>query len=598
MVSDSPDPDQAGPDQRQAEREADPLAELAEMIDRSTGAAIARFTGGLAPTTLGEAFADWATHLTASPGRRLHLAAEAGRKAMRLADYCEQLISRGAKAEPCVAPSPQDHRFADPAWQHWPYNIIHQAFLLNQQWWDDACRGIGGVTARHEAVLRFAVRQMLDMVSPSNFAATNPLLQRRLLESGGECLANGAFHLAEDLLRGVRHEPPAGAEHFRVGVDVAVTPGRVVHRNALIELIQYAPATDRVRPEPLLLVPSWIMKYYILDLSSTNSLVRYLVARGYSVFVISWRNPGPDDRHLGMEEYRRLGVAAALDAVMAISGARAVHMAGYCLGGTLLAIAAAAAARDGDERFHTLSLFASQTDFSEPGEFGLFVDPAHVALLESMMWQQGYLDSQQMVGAYQMLHSKDLIWSRLIREYLMGGREPMTDLMAWGADGARMPHAMHSTCLRALFLNNDLARGRHRVDGRPISLGDISAPAFVVGIEQDHVAPWQSVHRIHLLTDTELTFLLTSGDHHTGIVADPGHAKRHYRLMTRAGDGASLDPDIWYEQADEQPGLWWPEWADWLDRHSGPLQPPPPLGNAERGFPALEPAPGTYVHQK
>jgi len=583
-------------DQSLAEPQSDPLDGVAETTDHAAFAAIAGLTGGLSPATLMQAWSDWALHLSASPGKRMQLAAKAARKYVRLGDYLAHAGEPGAK--PAIEPLPQDHRFDDDAWKQSPYDLIAQSFLLTQQWWHAATTGVMGVTKHHETVMAFVARQMQDMLAPTNFLLTNPVLQRRIAETGGRCLADGARLFIEDVERTMRGEPPVGAEAFEVGRDVAATPGKVVFRNRLIELIQYSPSTGMVRPEPVLIVPAWIMKYYILDLSPDNSLIRWLVGQGYTVFALSWHNPGSADRDLDMEDYRTLGPMAAIDAIQAITGAPRIHALGYCLGGTLLAITAAAMARDGDERLATLTLLAAQTDFTEPGELGLFIDEAQLNLLDSMMWRQGYLDSTQMGGAFQMLRSNDLVWSHLLGTYLMGEREPMSDLMAWNADGTRMPYRMHSDYLRQLFLGNDLADGRYRVGGSPITLSALRQPMFVVGTETDHVAPWRSVHKIHMLSDAEIRFVLTNGGHNAGIVSEPGHNRRHFRIATRAEDAPAIGPDEWLTQAEERGGSWWIAWGEWLDAHSGEAGPPPPMGAPDKGYAPVADAPGLYVRER
>ncbi|WP_336965768.1 PHA/PHB synthase family protein [Sphingobium aquiterrae] len=572
----------------------DPLDGMAETFDRAAVAAVAQMTSGLSPATIAQAFSDWGLHLAISPGKRLQLGAKVARKYARLFDY--MLRSLGdPEAEPAIRPLPQDHRFSDPAWQQPPFNLFAQGFLLNQQWWHAATTGIGGVTRHHEDMVTFAARQMLDTLAPTNFLATNPVLQRKIVETGGQCLVEGFRHLVEDMQHMVRGEPAVGTEDFRVGDNVAAARGKVVYRNQLIELIQYEPTTQTVRPEPILIVPAWIMKYYILDLSPGNSLVRWLTDQGYTVFMISWHNPGSADRDLDMEAYRRLGPMAALDAVTAITGAPSVHAVGYCLGGTLLSIAAAAMARDGDERLASITLLAAQTEFSEPGELGLFIDEAQLNMLENMMWSRGYLDSSQMGGAFQILKSNDLVWSRVLGTYLMGEREPMNDLMAWNADGTRMPYAMHSQYLRRLFLDDDLAEGKYKADGRTIALSAIRAPLFVVGTERDHVAPWHSVYKIHLLTGAEVTFVLTSGGHNAGIVSEPGHKGRRYHILTREHDGATYDAEDWLARATPEEGSWWTAWGAWLGQRSGDPVAPPPMGAPDKGYAVIADAPGRYV---
>ncbi|MCJ2185692.1 PHA/PHB synthase family protein [Novosphingobium beihaiensis] len=576
----------------------DPMEGVADLLDRVAGSSLAQWTMGIAPESLAAAYADWAVHFVRSPGRSLLLGAKGVRKAQRLSDYATRALGSGGRAERCIAPLPHDHRFDDPAWDTWPFGLWQQTFLLTQQWIDAAVRDCPGVAPHHEAILRFGLRQMLDLISPANFPATNPVVQQHMVETGGKCLFDGAKLWAEDWQRQVRREPPDTGGDFEVGRNLAVTPGKVVFRNELIELIQYSPTTERVRAEPILIVPAWIMKYYILDLSPENSLIRYLVDQGFTVFAISWRNPGPEMRDTGMEDYRRDGVMRALDAVSAITGAESIHACGYCLGGTLLSIAAAAMARDGDTRLSTVTLLAAQTDFTEPGEIGLFIDDAQVRYLENLMWQQGYLDSRQMGGAFEMLRSADLIWSRAVQEYLMGERAPMNDLMAWNADGTRMPYAMHSQYLRRLFLDNALARERYVAGGGTVAMTDVTAPLYVVGTETDHVAPWRSVWKIHSLTDGEVRFVLTNRGHNAGIVSAPGGKHRHYRVLDRPQDENHHDADAWLAIAAQHEGSWWTDWAEWLLAHSGQSVPAREPGNAKAGYPVLGDAPGRYVLER
>src|SRR5208282_1617103 len=297
------------------DRDSYSVTAFADIIDRSLNAAAARFTGGLSPAALAHAYLDWATHLAYSPGKRMQLMDKAIRKGIRFGNYVSRYAIEGENTECCIEPLPQDRRFADENWQKWPYCFIYQTFLLQQQWWHNATTGVRGVSKRHEEMVQFGSRQLLDMVAPSNFPLTNPEILRRTMSTGGLNLVQGFRNFVEDWERAVGGKKPVGTENFVVGRDVAVTPGKIVYRNRLIELIQYAPATAEVRPEPILIVPAWIMKYYILDLSPQNSLVKYLTEQGFTVFMISWKNPGPDDRDLGMEDYRTLGVMSALDAV-------------------------------------------------------------------------------------------------------------------------------------------------------------------------------------------------------------------------------------------------------------------------------------------
>ncbi|MEH6435588.1 PHA/PHB synthase family protein [Massilia sp. DD77] len=561
-----------------------PEAEVGHAVaDLALSAWLGRLTGYLSPGALGVAWFDWASHLVLSPDKQHELLTQAISNAQRWVTYA----SAGG-ADP-VRPLEQDKRFADPAWQQWPWHQLSQAFLLNQQWWHRATAGVRGVSPHHSDVVTFVARQLLDCVAPSNFVATNPVVQRAAYESGGLTLLKGSMRAARearDAFSGHVRTPS-----FRPGRDVAATPGRVVMSNRLIELLRYDPVTPSVYEVPLLIVPAWIMKYYILDLSPHNSLVRYLVGRGHTVYMVSWKNPQDADRELSMEDYRRLGVMAAIDAITEQTGAPHINAAGYCLGGTLLAIAAAAMARDRDRRLASMSLLAAQVDFAEPGELSLFIDDSQVSFLEATMWQQGYLDTRQMAGAFQLLRSNDLIWSRRLRHYLLDIPDPETDLMSWNADATRMPYRMHSEYLHKLFLRNSLASSRYLVAGRPVALTDITAPIFAVGTLTDHVAPWRSVYKIIPLSDTEITFALTSGGHNAGVVAPPGSPNRTYQIGVHAHADPYIDPDSWQARTEQREGSWWPAWEGWLARRAGAcVDPPAPM-------PDRPPAPGSYVLQ-
>ena len=560
-------------------------------FDREVQAWRARVSGGVSPVAFSLAYLDWLAHLAGLPGRQTELAARAWRDGVGL-------VAGAAAAPGGDEPRAEDPRFAAPGWRQWPFSVFSRVFLMTERWWLEAGSGVPGVSRHHERVVSFAARQLLDAVSPANFFWTNPEVLKATAEQRGANLVRGANLLAGDWRRLLTGARPAGTEAFIPGRSVAVTPGRVVFRNHLIELIQYKPATETVYAEPVLIVSAWIMKYYILDLSPHNSLVKYLVDHGHTVFVVSWRNPGPEDRDLDLEDYREQGVLAALDAISAIIPGRRVHAVGYCLGGTMLMITAAAMARDGDERLRTITLFATETDFTEPGEIGVFVDESQVADLEAIMWEQGYLDSAQMAGAFEMLRPYELIWSRAIGEYLLGDRQLPNDLMAWNADGTRLPYRMHSQYLHRLFLRNDLFEGRYRAAGRPVTLSDIRAPVFMVGTVRDHVAPWRSVYKLNLVAETELTFLLASGGHNAGIVSEPGHRGRSFQVATRLAGAPYPDPGLWAAGTPRQEGSWWPAWEAWLAQHSSEREHPPAMGAPDRGYPPLDDAPGTYVLQR
>jgi polyhydroxyalkanoate synthase len=536
--------------------------------DQLVHGAVARFTGGRSPILATEAWLDWITHLALSPGKQVDLLLQAGEAATHLSQR----------------PTKSDGSNADLG--TWPYDLLESAHRASRDWWRSATTGVRGVSQRHEQVLDAKVSEIFQALSPRNSPLTNPDVQRVTLERGGRNLIDGGKNFVADMA-GAKKKRSGGT--FVVGETLAITPGKVIFRNALIELIQYEPATPTVHPEPVLIVPAWIMKYYILNLRPQNSMIRYLVGQGHTVFSISWVNPTVEHQSVSMDDYRRLGVMAAIDTIGQVVPGKKIHTAGYCLGGTMLSIAAAAMARDNDERLASVTLFAAQTDFSEPGELKLFISDSELTWLDSLMSHSGGLQGEQMAAAFQALHAEDLIWTPFIHRYLLGEAENLNDLMSWNADQTRMPRRMHSEYLRSLFLNNDLAAGHFVVGGRPIAMRDIRVPIFALGTAKDHVAPWHSVYKITLLARTDITFCLASGGHNAGVVSEPGHKGRSYRVLTMPGTESYVDPDAYLVRAKLCEGSWWPEWQRFLSERSGALVAAPVMA------PSLCDAPGTYV---
>jgi polyhydroxyalkanoate synthase subunit PhaC len=564
-------------------------------LDRISHANIARLAGGFSPMAIAEAAFDWALHLAVSPGRQSALALSALAKQASLAQTAFRPLRAGGDGAAEERRRPDDRRFGAEEWRRWPFSFYVDGFLAAERWWDEAASGVHGASPHHLALLNFLGRQALDTVAPSNFLATNPVALKQTLREGGLNLARGAVNYAEDLQRLMRNERSEAEKAFKPGETVALTKGAVVARTPLAEIIQYSPTTKSVRAEPVVIAPAWIMKYYILDLRPENSLIKHLVDSGFTVFCVSWRNPTSSDRGIGFDDYLSEGLMPAIDAALAIAGSARAHLVGYCIGGTLAAIAAARMARDNDDRLQSLTLIAAQTDFEEAGELKLFIDDSQLALLEDMMWEQGVLEASQMAGTFHLMRSNDLIWSRAIHNYLMGEPEKMDDLSAWSSDATRMPYRMHSEYLRRLYLDNDLAEGRFRLSGRLVALQDIRTPMFVVGTERDHVAPWRSVFKIHHLTGAEITFVLVNGGHNRGVVAPPGEGDRRFRIATTASRDRRPDPDAWAAAADYREESWWLAWFEWLHARSSRDVAPPPLGLASAGLAPLAPAPGDYV---
>jgi polyhydroxyalkanoate synthase len=554
------------------------------LLNRSYQAQLAKLTFGISPAAVGSAWSAWFFQLMQSPG---HLLGLASYPILHVGDHFHHMVSDENNG------LSQDVRFHEPSWNTMPWNFYAESFLQVEAWWQRAIEDVPGVSKTVERALSFSVRQVLDAVSPSNFVFSNPNLFYESQRQGGMNLWQGAQIAYDHWLTRLAGLPPPGAEHFIPGKDVAITPGRVVFKNHLIELLQYEPQTKTVFKEPILILPAWIMKYYILDLSPHNSLVKWLVAQGHTVFIVSWLNPGQKDRNLSMDDYYRLGALAALDAIRARIPRVKIHLVGYCLGGTLAMIAAAAIRKQGKKFLKSLSLLAAQGDFTEAGDLTLFMTESEVSYLENMMWDQGYLDTKQMAGSFQMLRSYDLIWSKMVDDYMTGKERGMVDLLAWNADATRMPYKMHSEYLEKLFLKNQFAAGKYKVGKELVVPQDIDLPIFAVSAEQDHVAPWKSVFKIHLMTQTDVCFVLTKGGHNAGIVSEPKHPKRFFLIHQQKRNLPYIGPKKWLSIAEKRDGSWWLAWHEWLVKHSSSTR--VDATALESNLPA---APGRYVMQK
>ena len=571
----------------------------ADPLDLPLKTSLARMAGGISPASVAMAQFDWLVHLAVSPSKQVELASSAFRKSLQWTQYATRGWQDGSGAD--VAPVTGDKRFSHAEWQLPPFNALAQAFLLTQRWWEEAGTGVRGVSGHHEEVAAFMVRQWLDMLSPSNSPLLNPQVLKETIASRGANYLSGAANWWRDAVAVAAGGKPRGVEAFRPGVGVALTPGKVVYRNALVELIQYAPATDTVAREPVLIVPSWIMKFYILDLTPDDSLVKYLVEQGHTVFVVSWRNPGPEDRDLSLDDYLQLGVLDTVRAVGQLCPEAGIHAAGYCLGGTLLAMAAAILGARHEHVLKTVSILAGQVDFEDPGELGLFMDESQVAFLEDLMADAGCLDGRRMAAAFQLINSKDLVWSKLLHEYLMGAQTPMTAMRAWNADATRLPARMHSEYLRRLYLANALADDAYLFRGEHVRLRAIHPPLFVVATERDHVSPWRSVYKLLRLTHTRARFVLVSGGHNVGIVSPPtgpaAHAESEYRWADSEPHDAPPDPLVWRARAAAVQGSWWTCWNRWLREHGTtdiPARAVPDVPLEGR----VVPAPGSHVFQE
>jgi polyhydroxyalkanoate synthase subunit PhaC len=497
---------------------------------------------------------------------------------------------------PLVMPEPGDRRFRDPAWDRNPvFDLIRQQYLLASRWVEDELQQLTGIEPRAAQQVAFYTRQFVQALAPTNFLLTNPEALTATLETRGENLVAGLGNLLADIERGRGRlrVSTSDLEAFVVGRDLATTPGAVIFRNELMELLQYEPTTEQVYRRPLLIVPPWINKYYVLDLRPENSFVRWAVAQGYTVFVISWVNPDEQLAATTFEDYMVAGPLAALDAIERATGEREVSGLGYCLGGTLLTATLAHLAAQGDARVTSCTLLAAQVDFSESGELAVFATEGQIEAIERRMAANGgFLDADTMMTTFNMLRANDLIWSYVVSNYLLGREPPPFDLLFWNADATRMPAPMESYYLRNMYLRNALVEpGALTLGGTPIDLGRVRVPVYAHAAREDHIAPYHSVFKLTQYLGGPVRFVLAGSGHIAGVVNPPA-AEKYGHLVSERSSGFANAAE-WVQQAEERAGSWWVDWDRWLSDRSGELVAARTPGSD--ALPPLEPAPGSYV---
>ena len=496
----------------------------------------------------------------------------------------------GMQAPPVAEPAAGDARFKDQDWSsNFVFDHIKQSYLIAARHIQQAVSKVGGLPPDTEKKVAFFTRQYVDALAPSNFLLTNPQVLRETLASGGQNLVRGLNNLLTDLEKGHGELRISMTDEnaFELGRNVATTPGKVVHQTALMQLIQYLPATGQVYKRPLVIIPPWINKYYILDLREKNSFIRWAVAQGHTVFVLSWVNPDARLAQKGFDDYMREGALAAFDAIEKLTGERDVNAIGYCLGGTLLGATLGYLSNKNQDRVSSATFFVSLLDFSQPGELGVFIDEQQVANLEKKMNQRGYLEGSEMAGTFNLLRANDLVWSFVVNNYLLGKDPFPFDLLYWNADSTRMPARMHSFYLRNMYINNLLGKpGGIELDGVPIDLGAVKVPSYFISTVEDHIAPWQATYKGAKYLGGPVRFVLGGSGHIAGIVNPPAAKKYHYFT----NDALPETPEEWFRGARQIPGSWWEDWQSWIDRQSGGEKVP-----ARTPQDPLEDAPGSYA---
>ncbi|MBX3684856.1 MAG: class I poly(R)-hydroxyalkanoic acid synthase [Rhodocyclaceae bacterium] len=504
----------------------------------------------------------------------------------------------GMHGTPIASPEKGDKRFKDDEWQeHFLFDFIKQSYLITARHVHDTVSCVEGLDDQTQKKVSFYTRQYIDALSPSNFAMTNPEVFRETVKNHGQNLVKGLNNLLRDIEEGggnvrVRMTDTSA---FELGKNVATTPGKVVFQTEMMQLLQYTPSTDKVLKKPLLIVPPWINKFYILDLREKNSYIKWCVDQGHTVFVISWVNPDEKLAEASFDAYVQNGVLAALDAIEQQTGEKEVNAAGYCLGGTLLATTCAYLAAKRQKRIASATFFTTMTDFSEPGELGVFIDEGQISSLEKKMFERGYLEGAEMAGTFNMLRANDLIWSFVVNNYLMGKDPFPFDLLYWNSDSTRMPAKMHSFYLRNMYMENKLAEpGGIEIDGTPIDLGKVKIPCYFISAIEDHIAPWKSTYTGARNFGGPVRFVLGGSGHIAGIVNPPAANKYGYWVNPAAKLPESVD--AWFEGAEQQGGSWWTDWQSWVSAHDADTV--AARDPAKGKLKALEEAPGSFVKMR
>ena len=569
------------------------MAVIAERSQHLVGEFFSRQANeGMAdPMAIGAAFFELTARMMADPARLYEAQMALWNDYLTLWQRTTERLM-GQSAEPVVEATPDDRRFRDRAWSdNAIFDYIKQSYLLTARFIQSAVKDVGGIDEHTGRKVDFYTRQFVDAMAPSNYVLTNPEVLRATVESGGENLVNGLQNLLDDLERGKGRLAISMTDMaaFEIGGNIATTPGKVVYQNALIQLIQYAPSTETVHRRPLLIIPPWINKFYILDLRPQNSFIRWAVSRGHTVFVISWVNPDENLSGQTFEDYMNEGPLAALDAMAAATGEKEANVIGYCLGGTLLSATLAYMTAKRDRRIKSATFFVTMVDFAEAGDLSVFIDEEQLTALEERMSKKGYLEARDMHQTFNMLRANDLIWSFVVNNYLLGKQPFPFDLLYWNADSTRMPAAMHSFYLRKMYQQNLLSKpGGISLDGVKIDLRKIKTPAFILSTREDHIAPWRSTYAATQLYSGPVKFVLSASGHIAGVVNPPGSKYGHW-----TNEKNPPSPDEWLATAEKHESSWWPMWEEWISPYAGDDVPARQPGDGQ--LKPIEDAPGSYV---